>query len=83
MKKRGRWISKGKGMGEWPAETIKTVAYGALETAMGENPRVVGWDHAREVLRDRGFAAQIGTDEEMTRFLHDNGWEVLYTYQGA
>ncbi|KAF7984551.1 hypothetical protein HWV62_13747 [Athelia sp. TMB] len=84
MKKRGHWMAKGKGMGEWPAGVIKTAAYGTLEGVMGKNnPPVMGWDQARGVLRDRGYISHDSTDEEFTQFLHENGWEVLYTYQGA
>lgn len=83
MKLRGRWISKGKGMGEWPASPIKTTVYLVLEAVMGDNPRTLNWDRARQVLEERGYGSQIATDEAMTVLLHENGWEVLYTYQGA
>jgi hypothetical protein len=87
MKRRGGWSSEGgntmKGeKGRW-TNTLKTPAYLALEAELPDKRPVLAWDQARHALRKKGFEWAIQTDERMEEFLNENGWEVLYTYNGA
>ncbi|KAH7890025.1 hypothetical protein F5I97DRAFT_1800529 [Phlebopus sp. FC_14] len=86
MKVRGGWDPRGgdKGRGEnggWKAPS-KTNAYLALEAALSGRQHVLGWDQARRILRSNGVLG-ITSDEGLTQVLNDNGWEVLYTFDGA
>jgi hypothetical protein len=87
MRKRGGWSAEGGDLskdevGSW-GETLKTALNSALEGAFPGRPRVLGWERAREVLEQQGHASDVRTDEGMERILNENGWEVLYTYNGA
>lgn len=82
MKERGGWnanlIYSGEGRkGEWK-EAMKTRLYEELEKARRDS--VVDWWRAREILQENGF--DINSDEKVEATLQENGWEVLYTYEG-
>lgn len=84
MKRRGGWdpargVPEKDEYGQW-ASTEKTELYVALEAALPTRPKVLGWDQARQILQQKG---QTSTDEGMEKVLNDNGWEVLYTFNGA
>jgi hypothetical protein len=87
MKKRGGWsveaehVQKGE-KGRW-TDTSKTAVYLALEAALPNRPLVLEWGRARQVLQKEGLERAARTDEGMERILNKNGWEVLYTYNGA
>lgn len=87
MKRRGRWsadggdVSKGE-VGGW-RDMPKTSLYSALEATLPDRPKVLQWDRARQVLRERGYTQETETDAGMQRVLNENGWEVVYTYNGA
>jgi hypothetical protein len=87
MKKRGGWSTEGGNplrgeRGNW-TDKSKTSIYTALEAALPDWPRVVAWDQARQILQSAGHASDVQTDEGMEKILNENGWEVLYTYEGA
>jgi hypothetical protein len=87
MKKRGGWsYEAGDALrgenGGW-MNTSKTSVYLALEAALPDRPRVLAWHRAHEVLQEGGHIWEAQTDERMEKFLNENGWEVLYTYNGA
>lgn len=85
MKQRGGWIppsSSSSGYASW-GQTRKTVVYATLEGALPDRPKVLPWDRAREVLTTGGFINGNSRDEEVERVLKENGWEVLFTYDGA
>jgi hypothetical protein len=88
MKQRGKWNldlgDKGRDEnGGWPTPS-KTDVYQALERSLPTSGRqyVLGWDHARQILRNHGIRG-VTSDEGLTQVLNDNGWEVLYTFDGA
>jgi hypothetical protein len=87
MKKRGGWSAEGgdpsRGeVGKW-GDISKTALYSALEGALQAWPKVLHWDRARQVLQQRGYTHEIETDQGMEQVLNENGWEVLYTFNGA
>ena len=86
MKERGGWNAEGgdpkKGQtGMWP-DTPNTPISTALQSALFDRAKVLEWDRARQVLREQGYTWHQ-TDEKLVRVLNENGWELLYTYQGA
>jgi len=87
MKGRGGWSTEAGDVlrdqsGGW-TNISRTSAYMALEAALPERPRVLAWDRAREVLHQNGHIWDEQTDKGFDTFLNENGWEVLYTYEGA
>lgn len=87
MKRRGGWSTEGgnssKGeVGKWQ-DISKTALYSMLEAALPEWPKVLDWDQARQMLQQRGYTHEAETDQRIEQVLNENGWEVLYTYNGA
>jgi hypothetical protein len=87
LRLRGGWTPTGGDsskdqVGSWRDEP-KTDVYAALEAALPERPKVLSWDRALQVLQDRGLSWEVHTSGGMESVLHENGWEVLYTYEGA
>jgi hypothetical protein len=85
MKKRGGWNAEGgdplKGeKGQW-GDTPITSLYVTLQNALPTRPKVLEWDRTCQILRENGRTAE--SDDDVERILNENGWEVLYTYQGA
>lgn len=86
MKSRGHWDSllgnpaRDEHSG-WPSPS-KTDAYLALEQALPERQRVLDFDRARWILENNGIQG-VASDEGLIQVLNDNGWEVLYTFEGA
>ncbi|KAH7919730.1 hypothetical protein BV22DRAFT_1040608 [Leucogyrophana mollusca] len=64
----------------WSA-MLKSPIYLSLEAALPSDKSLLDWDAAREVLKQA--ERDTSTDESMERTLNENGWEVLYTYDGA
>lgn len=87
MKLRGQWNSllgdpARDEHGGWPSH-FKTDAYLALKQALpGGRHNVLSTDRAREILRNNGIRG-VSSDEGLIQVLNDNGWEVLYTFDGA
>ncbi|KAG9318217.1 hypothetical protein JVU11DRAFT_297 [Chiua virens] len=77
MKHRGQWNDETG----WPSPS-KSNVYLALELSLTEGQRVLNFDRARETLLNQGVRG-ITSDNDLTRVLNDNGWEVLYTFEGA
>ncbi|KAH7914049.1 hypothetical protein BJ138DRAFT_1144531 [Hygrophoropsis aurantiaca] len=88
MKRRGDWNAAGgdKSQGEYGTwnKKEKTDIYLNLETALPKEGRqyVLEWDRTRSILQNHGVGG-ISSDEGLEIKLRDNGWEVLYTYDGA
>jgi hypothetical protein len=87
VKLRGGWSSQGgdsnKGeVGSWQDQP-KTAVYAALEAALPTRPKVLSWDRAFQVLQDHGLTWEGQSSSGMENILHENGWEVLFTYEGA
>ncbi|KAF9228706.1 hypothetical protein BS17DRAFT_772382 [Gyrodon lividus] len=86
MKLRGNWDShlgdRGRDEdGGWPSP-LKSRPHQILEQSLSGRQYVLGWDQARRILRDHGIRG-VTSDEGLTQVLNDNGWEVLYTFDGA
>ncbi|KAH7928205.1 hypothetical protein BV22DRAFT_225426 [Leucogyrophana mollusca] len=88
MKKRGDWNAAGgeKSRGEYGTwnKGDKSAIYRNLESGLPQSGRqyVLGWDQARSILQAHGIGG-ISSDEGLEMVLRDNGWEPLYTYDGA
>jgi hypothetical protein len=86
MKSRGQWDSL---LGDpardehsgWPSPS-KTDAYMALERLLSGRQYVLGFDIARGILQKNGIPGTT-SDEGLIQVLNDNGWEVLYSFDGA
>ncbi|KAH7928998.1 hypothetical protein BV22DRAFT_1030029 [Leucogyrophana mollusca] len=86
MRSRGNWNpeggAKGKGeVGSWGTQD-KSRIYTFLAGALSGRQHVLEWDKARSILQGLGVG-DVSTDEALEKTLRDNGWEVLYTYDGA
>ena len=86
MKSRGQWDpllgDPGKDeSGGWPSPS-KTDGYLLLEESLKGRQHVLSFDKARQILQSERIPG-LGSDEGLTRFLDDIGWEVLYTFDGA
>lgn len=68
-------------LGGWPSPS-KTEAYLALERQLSGRQRVLSFDNTRQILRDNGIRG-LDSDEALTEILNQNGWEVLYSFEGA
>ncbi|KZP26132.1 hypothetical protein FIBSPDRAFT_909313 [Athelia psychrophila] len=81
MKTRGGWTpGPGKEWGEW-ADATKTPAGELLESVLVG--KTMNWDGARKMLVDSSYVAGDISDDALEVFLNENGWEVVYTYNGA
>ncbi|KIJ17149.1 hypothetical protein PAXINDRAFT_167928, partial [Paxillus involutus ATCC 200175] len=86
MRLRGKWDPRlgDRGRDEnggWPSPS-NTGAYQILKQTLSGRQHVLGWDQARKILQDHGIRG-VTSDEGLTQVLNDNGWEVLYTFDGA
>lgn len=90
MKRRGDWIVGDMDTGSWGSYDNDT-AHQLLKSLLLDK-NVVEWDEARNAVKDLAIQMpdSIGTslrnlenDEFMEEVLNQNGWEVLYTFQGA
>ncbi|KAH7913487.1 hypothetical protein BJ138DRAFT_1111446 [Hygrophoropsis aurantiaca] len=70
----------GEGDDSW-STVMKTPVYTALEAALPSDKSYLDWDVAQRVLHESEL--DVSTDEAIEKELNDNGWEVLYTYDGA
>jgi hypothetical protein len=86
MKSRGHWdsllgdLARDEHSG-WPSPS-KTDAYLALERSLSGRQYVLGFDVARGILQRKGIPG-VTSDEGLIQVLNDNGWEVLYSFDGA
>lgn len=86
MKERGKWNPRlgdkaQDQYGGWKTPS-RTKAYHVLELMLAGRQFVLGWDQARAILESSGIGG-VSTDEGLTEILLSNGWEVLYTFDGA
>ncbi|EGN96359.1 hypothetical protein SERLA73DRAFT_186078 [Serpula lacrymans var. lacrymans S7.3] len=95
MKTRGGWTDGNRSepqSGEWQ-ENTKTTIQLSLEAALPEDRIVMEWDEVRSVLQSSikeesvhdssGRPLDVNIDEDREIILQQNGWEVLYTFNGA
>ncbi|KAH7913488.1 hypothetical protein BJ138DRAFT_1111447 [Hygrophoropsis aurantiaca] len=88
MKSRGQWCPPGRHEDDCEHEgwkdSMKSPLCLSLEAVLPASKRILDWDAVRKVLQENGdHAWDISTDEGMEEVLQENGWEVLYTYEGA
>ncbi|KIJ67623.1 hypothetical protein HYDPIDRAFT_84420 [Hydnomerulius pinastri MD-312] len=75
--------------GGWQADSgwkdnMKSPAYMSLEAVLPQEDtkRFLDLSTAKRIVETEAHM-QISTDEELVTALRENGWEVLYTYEGA
>lgn len=86
MKERGQWDPRLGNMqedqfGRWKTPS-RTKAYHVLEVMLSGRQHVLDWERARAILQANDISG-VSTDEGLTDVLLSNGWEVLYTFDGA
>lgn len=86
MKSRGNWYSllgnpQRDESGGWPSP-VKTDVYVALEEFLSGRQYALEFERARQILQSHGID-HVNSDEDLVQFLNDQGWEVLYTFEGA
>lgn len=86
MKSRGQWDpllgDPGKDeSGGWSSPS-KTSEYLLLEQSLVGRQHVLSFDKARQILQGERIPG-LDSDEGLTQYLNDIGWEVLYTFDGA
>ncbi|KAL4065231.1 hypothetical protein J3A83DRAFT_4360512 [Scleroderma citrinum] len=86
MKARGGWNPRLGNMqadqhGGWKTPS-RTKAYHVLEVMLSGRQRVLGWERARAILEANSIGG-VSTDEGLADVLLSNGWEILYTFDGA
>ncbi|KAG6331977.1 hypothetical protein ID866_7110 [Astraeus odoratus] len=86
MKERGQWNPRLGDRrldryGAWKTPS-RTKAYHVLEVMLSGRQLALSWERARAVLESNGIGG-VSTDEGLTEVLLSNGWEVLYTFDGA
>ncbi|KAH7921544.1 hypothetical protein BV22DRAFT_1019154 [Leucogyrophana mollusca] len=87
MKLRGGWSSKGGDSsrdmpGSW-GDIERSPLYVKLEEKLEGNNMIVDWNTVRDVAKSEGYSSDSSTDDEVEQVVRDNGWAVLYTYDGA
>ncbi|KAH7921547.1 hypothetical protein BV22DRAFT_1019122 [Leucogyrophana mollusca] len=87
MRLRGGWSAEGGDAdqdmpGIWN-NTEKSPLYLQLEDAQRGGNIIVDWATIRRVTKNEGYTLDNSTDEEVEEVIGDNGWAVLYTYDGA
>ncbi|KAI0053796.1 hypothetical protein FA95DRAFT_1481381 [Auriscalpium vulgare] len=70
-------------LGPWEPDT-HTKVYAILKSALSESQEdFLDWSRARRLLEKNGIVAHNASDEELDQLLLENGWQVLYTFEGA
>ncbi|KAH7911165.1 hypothetical protein BJ138DRAFT_1007149 [Hygrophoropsis aurantiaca] len=87
MRLRGGWSFEGgepdRDMaGSWN-DTEPTPLYLQLVDAQRGGNIIVDWPTVRRVTTYHGYSLDNSTDEEVEQVIKENGWAVLYTYDGA
>lgn len=87
MRLRGGWSTHGGDtsrdrMGSWNDSTHSEI-YDALMEAVPEGRPVISWESVRRVVVDGGRITPESSVEAIGDVLRENGFEVIYTYDGA
>lgn len=88
MRTRGGWMETGGDhsrdqMGSWSKPKPNSDIYQALTEVTPEGRPVVSWDDVRRVVEDGHHITSASSVEEIGDVLRENGYEVVYTYDGA
>ncbi|KAF8555820.1 hypothetical protein OG21DRAFT_1410330 [Imleria badia] len=88
MRLRGGWSSEGGDaspgqVGSWTSPTTDTEIYHALTEALPQGRPLVDWDSVRRIVEDGERITSASSVEEIGDVLRENGFEVLYTFDGA
>jgi hypothetical protein len=88
MRLRGGWSSEGGDasrdqVGSWTSLTTDSEIYHALTEALPGGRPLIDWDSARRIVEDGERVTPESSVEEIGDVLRENGFEVLYTYDGA
>ena len=88
MRLRGGWSSEGGDasrdqVGSWTSPTLGSEIYHALTEALPEGRPLIDWDSARRIVEDGERVTPESSAEEIGDVLRENGFEVVYTYDGA
>lgn len=88
MRLRGGWSSEGgdasRGqMGSWTNTSTDSEIYRALTEALPLGRPIVSWYDVRRIVEDGERITSTSSVEEIGDVLRENGFEVIYTYEGA
>ena len=88
MRLRGGWSSEGGDVsrdqvGSWTNPTTDSEIYHALTEALPGGRPLIGWGSVRIIVEDGERITPESSVEEIGDVLRENGFEVLYTYDGA
>ncbi|KAH7911162.1 hypothetical protein BJ138DRAFT_954313 [Hygrophoropsis aurantiaca] len=87
MKRRGGWVPFGGDTnrdmpGVW-GDIQQSSLYTKLAAKLSGSNMIDDWGTVRSVVKEEGYASDDTPDEEIETLIRDNGWAVLYTYDGA
>lgn len=88
MRLRGGWsfeggdASRGR-VGSWTNTTTDSDIYRALTEVLPQGRPVVNWDDVRRIVEDGERITSTSSVDEIGDVLRENGFEVVYTYEGA
>lgn len=88
MRLRGGWSSEGGDasrdqIGSWTNTGTDSEIYRALTEALPQDRPIVNWDNVRRIVEDGERITSTSSVEEIGNVLRENGFEVVYTYEGA
>ena len=88
MRLRGGWNLEGGDalrdrVGAWSGPTPDSDIYRALMDALPRGRPMINWDDVRMIVEDGERVTSASSVEEIGDVLRENGFEVLYTYDGA
>ncbi|KAH7882455.1 hypothetical protein F5I97DRAFT_1817012 [Phlebopus sp. FC_14] len=87
MRRRGGWRSEGgdssRGqVGSWDDTSDSEIYHALMDVLPGGKP-LLSWGDVRRVVEDGESITPESSDEAVGDVLRENGFEVLYTYEGA
>ncbi|KAH0834894.1 hypothetical protein J3R83DRAFT_10540 [Lanmaoa asiatica] len=88
MRLRGGWSLEGGDasldqVGSWTNTSTDSEIYRALTEVLPEGRPIVNWDNVRMIVQDGTRITSTSSVEEIGDVLRENGFEVVYTYDGA
>lgn len=89
MRVRGGWSKQIGGdpsrdeVGRWTKSKPHSEMYHALTEVMPLDRPIIGWKDVRRVVEDGERITSTSSTEQIGDVLRENGFEVVYTYEGA
>lgn len=88
MQLRGGWSSEGGDAsrdqaGSWTNTTTDSEIYRALTEALPPGRPLLKWNIVRRIIEDGERITSTSSVEEIGNVLRENGFEMVYTYEGA